>query len=75
MQSIKDRDRIGLIREVISGTTLQFGDELEALMSDEPYEVALKRIREEMADYEMRSPRASFLWGSCGSSPNKCWCY
>ena len=69
VQSIKDRDRIGLIREVISGTTLQFGDELEALMSDEPYEVALKRIREEMADYEMRSPRAAFYGEVAGAVP------
>jgi len=69
VQSIKDRDRIGLIREVISGTTLQFGDELEALMSDEPYEIAVKRIREEMADYEMRSPRAAFYGEVAGAVP------
>lgn len=69
VQAIKERDRLGLIREVISGVTLQFGDELEAALSDEPYDVALKRIREEMADYEMRSPRAAFYGEVAGALP------
>lgn len=69
VQAIKERDRIGLIREVISGATLQFGDELEAFLSDEPYDVALKRIREEMADYELRSPRAAFYGEVAGALP------
>lgn len=69
IQAIKERDRIGLIREVISGATLQFGEELEAFFSDEPYDVALKRIREEMADYELRSPRAAFYGEVVGALP------
>jgi hypothetical protein len=69
IQTIKERDRIGLIREVISGATLQFGEELEAFFSDEPYDVALKRIREEMADYELRSPRAAFYGEVAGALP------
>jgi hypothetical protein len=69
IQAIKERDRIGLIREVISGATLQFGEELEAFFSDEPYDVALKRIREEMADYELRSPRAAFYGEVAGALP------
>ena len=71
LKAVKDRqerERIGFIREVAGGLTLQFSEELEALMSDEPYEVAVERIRKEREQYQFMNPRASFYGEIAGGA-------
>ena len=67
VEAIKERDRTGLVRSIAQGVTLGFADELEALASGEEYDVAIERIRNEMAEYELRSPRAAF-YGEVGAA-------
>ena len=70
LKAVKDRqerERIGFIREV-GGLTLQFSDELEALMSDEPYEVAIERIRKDREQYQFMNPRAAFYGEIAGGA-------
>ena len=71
LKAVKDRqerERIGFIREVAGGLTLQFSDELEALMSDEPYEVAIERIRKDREQYQFMNPRAAFYGEIAGGA-------
>ena len=72
LKAVKDRqemERTGFIREVLGGFLLQSSDELEALMSDEPYEVALERIRKEREQYQFMNPRAAFYGEIAGAIP------
>ena len=72
LKAVNDRQKkeiIGFIREVAGGATLQFSEELEALMSDEPYEVAVERIRKEREQYQFMNPRAAFYGEIAGAIP------
>jgi len=57
-----ERERIetGTRRAVAQGLTLGFGEELEALLSDKPYEESVEEIREEMSEFALLNPKTAF---------------
>lgn len=63
------RDVLGTTRVIAQGLTLGFGEELEALASGEEYDVALKRIRQEMDEFSQLSPRTALYGEVAGALP------
>ena len=47
---------VGNVRAAAQGLTFGFADEIEAAASDEEYEVALARIREQQEKYKQLNP-------------------
>jgi len=60
LQAERDRHHTGTIRALNQGVTLGFGDELEALLSDKPYDEAIEEVRGEMAEYAETNPKTAF---------------
>jgi hypothetical protein len=50
----------GFKRATAQAVTLGFGEEIEAMFSDKPYEEALADIRGEMAEFARRFPKTAF---------------
>lgn len=50
----------GFKRATAQAVTLGFGEEIEAMFSDKPYEEALTDIRGEMAEFARRFPKTAF---------------
>jgi len=60
---------VGNVRAAAQGLTFGFADELEAAASDEEYEVALARIREQQEKYKQLNPGSAIGFELAGSLP------
>ncbi len=60
---------VGNVRAAAQGLTFGFADELEAAASDEEYEVALARIREQQERYKQLNPGSAIGFELAGSLP------
>lgn len=60
---------VGNVRAAAQGLTFGFADELEAAASDEEYEVALARIREQQKRYKQLNPGSAIGFELAGSLP------
>lgn len=60
---------VGNVRAAAQGLTFGFADELEAAASDEEYEIALAKIREEQKRYKEMNPVSAIGFELAGSVP------
>lgn len=60
---------VGNVRAVAQGLTFGFADELEAAASDEEYEIALAKIREEQRRYKEMNPGSAIGFELAGGLP------